>query len=188
MLSFCAKRNLTFLEKKYVGNVVPKLKSSFGISNPHMIPVIEKVVVSMRFGRDAGDKKAIESAIEELSLITGKKPAVSFAKKSIATFKLRKGEIAGAYCTLRGVPCYQFLERLIYIAFPRIRDFKGFTSSSFDSDMNFNFGISDHLIFQELTYDKIHKTRGLDVSIRIRNAKTKDHALTLLQLIDFPIK
>ena len=180
--------NMTFLQKEYYSKIVPLLKERFDINNPHAVPFIEKVVVSMRFGKDLGDKKAIESGIEELKLITGRKPAISKAKKSIAGFKLRQGQTIGAYCTLRKKDAFRMLENLIYNSLPRIRDFRGFSNSMFDKNMNFNFGISDHLVFNELSYDKIHKTRGLDVSIVIRGANNKEMALCLLQGLNFPVK
>lgn len=182
------KKEMTFLENEYHSKSVPMLKERFGITNPHSVPRIEKLVVSMRLGREAADKRAIESGINELALITGRKPAQSRARKSIAGFKLREGQVIGAYCTLRKKDAYRMLENLIYLSLPRIRDFKGFSSSMFDKGMNFNFGVSDHLIFQELSYDKVYKTRGLDVSIVIKNAKTKEMAVSLLQSLNFPVR
>ncbi|MBL0725713.1 MAG: 50S ribosomal protein L5 [Alphaproteobacteria bacterium] len=182
------KKKMTFLEKEYISKVIPLLKERFSITNPHSIPKIEKIVVSMRFGKELGDKRAIESGIKELSLITGRKPAQSKARKSIAGFKLREGQVIGAYCTLRRDDLYRILENLIYVSLPRIRDFKGFSNSMFDRGMNFSFGISDHLIFQELSYDQVYRTRGLDVSIVIKNAKNKEMAICLLQSLNFPVR
>lgn len=181
-------RKIGFLEGVYKNKIAPDLAREFSIKNPHLVPYIEKVVVSMRLGRDAADKAAIEAAGKELSLITGRKPAFSKAKKSIAGFKLRQGQVSGVFCTLRRDAAYRFLERLIYVALPRIKDFRGFQSKSFDAHKNLSFGISDHLIFQEVSYDSINRNRGLDVSIVIRNAVGVDMALRLLQSLNFPIR
>ena len=178
----------SFLQKKYLGEVRPFLSEKHKIGNPHCVPYIEKIVVAMRFGKDGGDKKAIEAAISELMLITGQKPAISVAKKSISGFKLREGQTSGAYCTLRKTMAYEFLERLTYLALPRIRDFRGYSSKSFDKGMNLSIGIKEHLVFQELNYDLIHKSRGLDITIVIKNATTKQMAIDLLRKLNFPIK
>ena len=159
----------SFLENMYKSQIVKSMNDSYGIKNAHLTPKINKIVVSMRLGKDLGDKKALEAAMNELALITGQKPTYSKAKKSIAGFKLRQGQVIGAYVTLRKRKMYEFLERLVYVALPRVRDFKGYKSSSFDSEFNLSIGIKEHLVFKELSYDKIHKTRGLDISFDLAN-------------------
>ncbi len=180
--------NLSFLEKKYYTEVVPFVQKKYDIKNVHLIPKISKIVIGMRLGKDASDKKAIERAMEELALIAGQKPNYSKAKKSIAYFKLREGQIVGTYVTLRKKKMYEFLERLIYIALPRVRDFKGYKSDSFDIHYNFTFGIKEHLVFRELAYDSIYKTRGMDISFSIKNVFSKEMGIDLLKMLNFPIK
>ena len=182
------KQELSFLQNEYSTKIVPSMQTKYNIKNSHLFPAIDKVVVGMRLGKDATDKKAIEHAMDELMLITGQKPTYSKAKKSIAGFKLREGQVIGAYVTLRKKKMYQFLERLIYVALPRIRDFKGYKSSSFDGNFNLSFGIKEHLVFRELSYDKIYKTRGLDISFNLKNLTSCDMAVDFLKLFNFPIK
>ncbi len=178
----------SFLEKSYRDKIAPMIKEKYGITNPHSIPLIDKVIVHMRFGSDHGDKKAIEMAMSELALITGRKPAFSKARKSVSSFKLREGQMSGAFCTLRKTHMYHFLERLIYMSLPRIRDFKGFNISSFDANNSLSIGIKEHLIFNELSYDKIYKGRGLDITIVIKNSFSKEVSYDLLRAMNFPIK
>jgi large subunit ribosomal protein L5 len=179
--------NTTFMHELHA-KAVSEVVKKFGIANPHQFPFIDKIIVSMRLGKDASDKKAIEAAINELTLITGQKPAYSKAKKSISSFKLRQGQIIGAFTTLRGRMADDFLTRLIYLALPRIRDFRGFYVKSFDADFNLTIGIKEHSIFQELTYDQIYKSRGMDITLAIKNATSVDMAFDLLRMINFPIK
>lgn len=180
-------KNKGYLERIYLDNK-QAIATEFGIKNPHQIPVIDKVVVSMRLGRDSSDKKAVAGAISELEKITAQKAAVSHAKKSIAGFKLREGQVSGAFCTLRKEQAYQFLERLFFVALPRIRDFRGFKKKSLDQQFNLNFGIQDHLIFEELDYDNVYRARGLDISIRIKGSSSAEQSVHLLRLLNCPIK
>ncbi len=181
-------KKLPYLQELYQTDVAPSLNKDYNVKNVHLTPKIDKVIVHMRLGRDSSDKKAIEAAINELSLICGRKPVVSKAKQSIATLKVREGQVSGAYCTLRREACYYFLERLIYMSLPRIKDFKGFKMSSFDRTNNLAIGIKDHLIFHELSYDKIYKTRGLDILIVFKNSTSHQMSYDLLKRLNFPIK
>ena len=176
-----------YLQSIYL-NSRDAIQKEFNITNVQAIPVIDKVVVSMRLGRDASDKKAVAAAFEELAKITGQKAAVSYAKKSIAGFKLREGQVSGAYCTLRREQAFYFLERLFFLALPRVRDFRGFRSKSLDNQFNLNFGIKDHLIFEELDYDSVYRARGLDVSIRVKNSTSADMTIKLLRLLSCPVR
>jgi len=178
----------SFLQEKYSNDVVSFIKEKYDIQNVHCLPRIEKIVVSMRLGKDSSDKKALEAASNELSLITGRKPVFSKARKSISGFKLRQGQIVGVYCTLRGRIAYEFLERLIYIALPRIKDFRGYNSKSFDATYNLTIGIKEHIVFQELTYDKIYKSRGLDICINTSGITSKDMAIDVMRGLLFPIR
>lgn len=170
----------------YKESVVPSLKKKYNISNAHLVPKIKQVVISMRFN-DKDTKNDVSAALSELALISGRKPAYSKAKKSISSFKLREGQMVGAYVTLRGKVMYEFLERLVYLVLPRVHDFKGFKASSLDDQFNFSFGIKDHLVFNELSYDKIAKQRGLNVAINI-SASSKEESVDLLRGFFIPIK
>ena len=167
-----------------------KILSSFkndGIENVHMIPKITKINISMGLGSDGSDKKLLDGAITELMLITGRKPVVTKSKISIAAFKLRENQNIGAYVTLRGKIMYEFLDRLIYISLPKVHDFKGFKFSSIDDCFNFSCGIKDHLVFPELSYDKIIKQRGLNIAMTVKSS-SKEDTYKLLKLFNFPIK
>lgn len=178
----------SFLGKIYLDKVVPEISKKYNISNPHLVPSIGKVVIGMRLGKDSSDKKAIDHAINELKLISGRMPCYSKAKKSISGFKVRQGQVVGIYSTLRKKIAFEFLERLIHSALPRIRDFKGYKSSSFDASFNFNIGIKEHLVFRELSYDKIYKNRGLDISIELKNITSLEMAIDFLNMLRFPVK
>jgi len=181
------KQEFSFLQKEYFEKIIPFIKNKYQIENIHLVPKIEKIVLGMRLGKESNDKKAIESAMEELMLISGQKPNYSKAKKSISGFKLREGQVIGVYVTLRKRKMYEFLERLIYISLPRVRDFKGYKSTSFDTKFNLSIGIKEHLVFRELSYDKI-KTRGLDISFSLKNLTSSEMAVDFLKLFNFPIK
>ena len=178
---------MTYFSDLYNNKIVPDLVKSFSIKNRHLIPKIKKITISMGLGADGSDKKLLEGAHNELMLITGRKPVTTKAKKSISGFKLREGQNVGLYVTLRGKIMYEFLERLVYLALPRIHDFKSFSSRSFDDKFNFSFGIPDHLVFSELSYDKIVKNRGLNVAINISSSSI-DEAKALLVGFNLPIK
>ena len=177
-----------YFENLYKTKIKDDLSKKFSIKNPHCIPVVEKIVVTAGLGKEGGDKKAFEGAMNELALITGQKPYSRKSKRAIAGFNLKENQIVGAHVTLRGKKMYEFLERLVFLSLPRIHDFKGFTKKSFDAQNNFSFGIKDHLIFNELSYDTIVKNRGLNIVLTIKNADTQEKAVNLLLGFKFPIK
>ena len=175
------------LKELYYKTIRDDLKSKFDINNIFEVPKIEKIVINMGVGETVTDSKLINSAIEELSLITGQKPVLTQAKKSIAGFKLRKGLNIGCKVTLRKNMMYEFLDRLVYIALPRVRDFKGLSPKSFDDGGNYSIGIKEQIIFPEINYDKVSKVRGMDISI-VTTTNNKDHALELLKSFNLPFK
>ena len=171
----------------YQETVVPKLKEKFNYSNPMQVPRIEKVVVNMGLGEAIHNIKIIDSAVEELKQISGQQPVVTRAKKSIAAFKLREGMPIGCMVTLRKNRMYDFLNKLINIALPRVRDFRGISGKAFDGAGNYSLGIKEQLIFPEIDYDKIDKIKGLNISI-VTTAKTNDEGKELLKLLGMPFK
>ena len=175
------------LKQEYIGHVRDDLQKKFGYTNVHQIPKIEKIVVNMGVGEAAQDSKAIDGAVADLRAITGQQPIVTHARKSIATFKLRAGMPIGAKVTLRGDRMWEFLDRLISIAIPRIRDFRGLNPNSFDSRGNYTMGITEQLIFPEVDYDKIDRTRGMDITI-VTTAPTNEEGKALLEAFHFPFK
>lgn len=179
---------MTYFEKLYRDKISIDLAKKYNILNPHCLPRIEKVVVSTGLGKDGGDKKIFDGAVNELALITGRRPCYRKSKRAIAGFSLKENQMVGLFVTLRGKVMYEFLERLVYLALPRVHDFKGFSVQSFDKYNNFAFGIKDHLIFNELSYDTIVKPRGLNIMFTIVNAVTRQQAFDLLDGFEFPIK
>ena len=177
-----------FFKDLYKTKITEDLKKKYSIKNPHCVPSIEKIVVSAGLGKDGDDKKYFDAVCNEVATITGRKPCYRKSKRAIAGFSLKENQCIGIFTTLRGERMYEFLERLVYIALPRIHDFKGFKRTSFDKKNNFAFGIKDHLIFNELSYDTIAKNRGLNIMFHIKNADTKDKAVDLLKGFNFPIK
>lgn len=175
------------LKQKYLKEVVPGLKSRFGYSNVMQIPEIKKVVINMGVGDATQDAKAIDSAVNDLIAISGQKPVVTKAKKSIAAFKVRAGMPIGCKVTLRGKRMYYFLDKLFNIALPRIRDFRGTSTKSFDGRGNYTLGVRDQLIFPEINYDKVDKLRGMDIVI-VTSAKNDEEALELLKLMGMPFR
>jgi len=175
------------LKKQYLEQVKPALKEKFKYSNVNQVPKIEKVVISSVTRDAVTSAKVVEAIQSELTAISGQKPVISRAKKSIASFKLREGQPLGAYVTLRNDRMYDFLERLITFALPRVRDFKGHSSKSFDGRGGYSMGIKEQIIFPEINYDKIDKIRGMGINI-ITTAKTSDEARDLLKGIGFPFK
>jgi large subunit ribosomal protein L5 len=170
----------------YKNNVRAELQKKFAYKNANQVPAITKIVVNMGVGKDAiADRKAIEAAALELGLITGQKPLVTKAKKSIATFKLRTNDPIGCKVTLRKDRMYEFLDRLINIALPRVRDFRGVSDKKFDGQGNFNFGLKEHIVFPEINYDKVAKIRGMDITI-VTTAKTDEEAKELISQFNFP--
>jgi large subunit ribosomal protein L5 len=165
--------------------IQPALKDQFGFKNIYMVPKIEKVVLNMGLGLDGSDAKILKSCEEDMAKITGQKPVITKFKKSVANFKTRKGSKAGLKVTLRKNIMYEFIDRLINIALPRIKDFRGLSSKGFDKFGNYTFGIKEHIIFPEVSFDRADKVRGLDIIIVIK-AKTKEHSYALLEKMNFP--
>jgi large subunit ribosomal protein L5 len=175
------------LKEKYAKEVVPALKKEFGYANIMAIPRVTKVIINMGLGEATSNAKIVDTAADELSKITGQKAAVRRAKKSIAAFKVRQGMPVGAMVTLRGERMYDFLDRLIGIALPRVRDFKGISAKGFDGRGNYTLGLKDQIIFPEIDYMKVDKARGMNVSV-VTTAKTDEEARKLLQLIGLPFR
>jgi large subunit ribosomal protein L5 len=175
------------LRERYEKEVVPALKKEFGYSNVMAVPKIEKVVVNMGLGEATSNVKIIETGTDELARITGQKPVTRRAKKSIAAFKVRKGQPVATSVTLRGERMYEFLDRLLSIALPRVRDFRGVSPKGFDGRGNFTLGLKDQLLFPEIDYMKVDKARGMNVSV-VTTAKTDEEARKLLQLIGMPFR
>ena len=175
------------LYQHYKDIVSPSLMEKFSYKNLLEVPKLEKIVLNMGVGEASQDKKKIEGAISDLSLISGQKPLVTRAKKSIAGFKIRDGVMVGASVTIRRARMYEFLDRLITIALPRVRDFRGLSKSSFDGNGNYNMGLKEQIVFPEIDYDKVDKVRGLDISI-CTTAKTDDEGIALLEAFDMPFR
>jgi large subunit ribosomal protein L5 len=178
---------MTRLREKYQKEVMPALKKEFGYPNTMAIPKIRKVIINMGLGEATSNAKIVDTAADELSKISGQKAAVRRAKKSIAAFKVREGMPVGAMVTLRGERMYEFLDRLVSIALPRVRDFKGISPRGFDGRGNYTLGLRDQIIFPEIDYMKVDKTRGMNVSV-VTTAKTDEEARKLLQLIGLPFR
>ena len=175
------------LREKYKKELRSSLKEELGLNNIMAVPKGTKVVINMGVGEAANDKKHLESALENLTVISGQKPIVTKARQSVASFKIREGWPLGCKVTLRGNKMYDFLERLIKIAIPRERDFRGLNPKSFDQQGNYSFGIKEQIIFPEINYDNIDNIRGMDVCINT-SAKSQEHAKALLKALDFPFK
>ena len=178
---------MTNLKEKYVNEIVPELIKELGYGNVMQVPEVEKITLNMGVGESVTDKKAIEKAQADLESITGQRPLATKAKKSVATYKIREGFPIGCKVTLRKSRMYDFLDRLVNIALPRIRDFRGLNKKSFDGNGNYSIGIKEQIIFPEIDYDNIDKIRGLDITITT-TAKTDEEALALLKAFNFPIK
>ena len=175
------------LKELFVKEIKPNLKESFGYKNHYMVPEIQKVVLNMGLGVDGNDTKIIKSCEEDLGKITGQKPVITKFKKSISNFKTRKNTKAGLKVTLRKNKMYEFIDRLVNIALPRIKDFRGLSSNGFDQFGNYTFGIKEHIIFPEVNFDKVDKIRGLDITIVIKSLKKED-SIELLKKLNFPFK
>ena len=173
------------LRKDYDDRIAPAMQERFGYANRMEIPRIEKIVINMGVGEASQDKKHVTTAAAEMELIAGQKPVITKAKKSIAQFKLREGMPIGVKVTLRRERMYEFLDRLVTIALPRVRDFRGLNPKSFDGRGNYAMGLKEQLIFPEISYDKIDKVRGMDIIVTT-SAKTDDEARELLRLFNFP--
>ncbi len=175
------------LQEQYKNMVVQELMKSFGYKSVMEVPRIQKIVLNMGVGEAVGDKKIMDNAVADLTKIAGQKPVVTLARTSIATFKIRKGYPVGCMVTLRGTRMYEFLDRLVSIAIPRIRDFRGISGRSFDGRGNFNLGVKEQIIFPEIEYDKIDAVRGLNISIAT-TAKSDEEAKALLSAFHFPFR
>ncbi len=175
------------LQTYYRDTVVPELQKSLGIANPMRVPKITRITVNMGVGEAVADKKAIEGAVGDLTALTGQKPLITKSRKAIASFKLRAGIPVGAKVTLRGARMYEFLDRLINVAMPRIRDFRGVSARSFDGQGNYSFGVKEQIIFPEIAYDKIDAIRGMDITITT-TARDDREGRALLESFSFPFR
>ena len=175
------------LKELFVKKIQPNLKEKLGYRNLYMVPQIQKVVLNMGLGVDGNDTKIIKSCEEDLARITGQKPVITKFKKSISNFKTRKNTNAGLKVTLRRNKMYEFIDRLVNIALPRIKDFRGLSPNGFDKFGNYTFGIKEHIVFPEVNFDKVEKIRGLDISIVIKSLKKED-SFELLKQLNFPLK
>ena len=173
------------MQEKYNNDVVPALRKAFDLKNVMEVPRIQKVVVNIGMGEAMDNPKAMEAAVNDLTIITGQKPVMTKARKSIANFKLREGRLIGTKVTLRGDRMWSFLDHLMNTALPRVRDFRGVSGNAFDGRGNYTLGLRDQLIFPEIEYDKIDKLRGMEVTI-VTTAKNDDQARTMLQLLGMP--
>ena len=187
MTATMTERRIPRLKERYREEIIPGMREEFGYDNIMQVPGLTKIVVNMGVGDAARDSKLIEGAIRDLQDITGQKPQVTKARKSIAQFKLREGQPIGAHVTLRGDRMWEFLDRLLSLALPRIRDFRGLSPKQFDGNGNYTFGLNDQSMFHEIDQDKIDKVRGMDITI-VTTAKTDDEGRALLRLLGFPFK
>ena len=175
------------LQEQYKNEIIPKLQKELGVSNSMSVPKIEKITINMGLGKALGDKKLLESALEELGLISSQKPVTCLARKSVASFKLREGNAIGCKVTLRKERMYEFLDRLVNVAIPRIRDFRGLNDKSFDGRGNYNMGITEQIVFPEIEFEKVTSVRGMDIAITT-NAQNDEDAKKLLAMFNFPFK
>ena len=175
------------LKTRYKSDVAAALSSQFGFKNRMQIPTLTKVVINMGVGEAAKDSKLIEGAVRDLATITGQKPVVTKARKSIANFKLREGQPIGAHVTLRGDRMWEFMDRLLSISLPRIRDFRGLSPKQFDGSGNYTFGLTEQVVFPEIQQDKLDRVRGMDITI-VTSAKNDDEGRALLRALGFPFR
>ena len=175
------------LKAEYRKEIAPALQKDFGFANPMQVPGLTKIVVNMGVGQAAKESKLIEGAIRDLTAITGQKPQVNLARKSIAQFKLREGQAIGAHVTIRGDRMWEFLDRLLNLALPRIRDFRGLSAKQFDGHGNYTFGLSEQSMFHEIDQDSIDSVRGMDITV-VTTAKNDDEGRALLKALGFPFK
>ncbi|RIQ12188.1 50S ribosomal protein L5 [Jiangella rhizosphaerae] len=180
-------RAIPRLKQRYRDEIIAALREQFQIANVMQVPTVTKVVVNMGVGEAARDAKLIEGAVADLAAITGQRPAITKARKSIAQFKLREGMPIGAHATLRGDRMWEFLDRLVTIALPRIRDFRGLSGKQFDGNGNYTFGLNEQSMFHEIDQDKIDRVRGMDITV-VTTATNDDQGRALLKLLGFPFK
>ena len=174
------------LKIAYDKEIVVKLMSKLSVKNKHDVPRIEKIILNMGLGEDANDGKKLKACTEDMALIAGQKPIITKFKKSISNFKTRKGSNAGVKVTLRANKMYEFIDRLVNIALPRIKDFRGLLSKGIDISNNYSFGIKEHIVFPEVNFDKVDKIRGLDITL-VCSSKSKEATLELLKELNFPL-
>ena len=174
------------LKITYKNEIVAKLMNKLSLKNKHDVPKIVKIILNMGLGEDASDGKKLKACADDLALIAGKKPVITKFKKSISNFKTRKGSNAGIKVTLRSDKMYEFIDRLVNIALPRIKDFRGLSSKGIDNSYNYSFGIKEHIVFPEVNFDKVDKIRGLDVTM-VTSSKSKEGTLELLKEFNFPL-
>ena len=175
------------LKIAYDKEIINKLMGKLSVNNKHEVPKVKKIILNMGLGEDASDGKKLKACVDDMALITGQKPVITKFKKSISNFKTRKGSNAGVKVTLRSNKMYEFIDRLVNIALPRIKDFRGLTDKGIDKSNNFSFGIKEHIIFPEVNFDKVDKIRGLDITIVIKS-NSKEHSLELLKNFNFPFR
>jgi len=175
------------LKEKYQKEIIPEMMQEFGYKNPYQVPKLEKIVINMGVGEATQNPKALEAAANDLAIITGQKPLMTKAKKSIAGFKVRAGNPIGCKVTLRGDRMYEFLDRLLSTALPRIRDFRGLSPSSFDRGANYSLGVDEQLIFPEIEYDKVEKVRGMDITL-VATAEIPEETQALLKKMGLPFR
>lgn len=187
MTATTEERIVPRLKQRYREEIIAKLREEFGIENIMQVPTITKIKVNMGVGEAARDSKLIEGAVRDLTAITGQKPAVARARKSIAQFKLREGMPIGAHVTLRGDRMWEFLDRLLSLALPRIRDFRGLSPKQFDGNGNYTFGLTEQVMFHEVDQDKVDRQQGMDITV-VTTAKNDEQGRALLKLLGFPFK
>ena len=173
------------LKEYYEKKIVTDLQNKFSMANKMMVPKINKVVLNMGLGKDATDKKVVQNCVEDMSLISGQKPVITKFKKSISNFKTRKNTTAGVKVTLRASRMYEFVDRLVNIALPRIKDFRGLSINGFDKAGNYTFGIKEHIIFPEINFDKVDRIRGMDITL-VTTGNDKEASFALLEAMNFP--
>ena len=174
------------LKSTYDNEIVSKLMSKLSLKNKHDVPKIEKIILNMGLGEDASDGKKLKACVDDMALIAGQKPIITRFKKSISNFKTRQGSNAGVKVTLRSHKMYEFIDRLINIALPRIKDFRGLSSKGIDSSYNYSFGIKEHIVFPEVNFDKVDKIRGLDITV-VTSSKSTEGTLEMLKEFNFPL-
>jgi large subunit ribosomal protein L5 len=175
------------LKEAYIKNIVPAMTKEFGYTNPMAVPKIAKISVNIGLGEATGNSKLMDGAVNELSLIAGQRPVINKARKSIAAFKLREGMAIGCSVTLRGDRMYEFLDRLVSVTLPRVRDFRGVSGRAFDGRGNYNMGVKEQIIFPEIDYDKVDQIRGMNITITT-TAKTDEEGRALLEAFSFPFR
>ena len=174
------------LKTTYQKEMISKLMSKLYLKNRHDVPKIDKIILNMGLGEDASDGKTLKASVDDMALIAGQKPVVTKFKKSISNFKTRKGSNAGVKVTLRSHKMYEFIDRLVNIALPRIKDFRGLSAKGIDKSCNYSFGIKEHIVFPEVNFDKVDKIRGLDITI-VTTSKSKEGTLEMLKEFNFPL-